>query len=206
MEEELQQLRELMAQLRADNERLTRVSDASRASPSRREPDPTTSGEIPAASGTITERLIVLPRDRRCPMFNGRTGIGIVEWKEELQVCMRARHLPAREQAFYIFDHLEGEAREEIKFCPRVEREDPDKILNILTKLSGCVQSYVILQQSFFSMRQQDGETLLEFSLGLMALMDRVKQTAPDALPNAELLLCDQFVEHVRDGVPFVAN
>lgn len=33
-----------------------------------------------------------------------------------------------------------------------------------------------------------------------MAFMDRVKQSAPDGLLDAEILLCDQFVEHVLDG------
>lgn len=73
-------------------------------------------------------------------------------------------------------------------------------VLAILTELCGCVQSYITLQQSFFSQKQQEGETLLEFSLALIALMECVKQSAPDALPNAEILLHDQFVEHVLDG------
>ena len=198
MEEELQQLRELVAQLRTDNEQLSRARDVSQAGPSRADPAPV--APAAGASSRVTERLVVIPRDRRCPMFNGRTGVGLAEWKEELQVCMRARHLSVRDQAFFIFDHLEGEAREEIKYRPRVEREDPDEVLTILTELYGCVHSYVTLQQSFFSRKQQDGETLLEFSLALMALMECVKQSAPDALPNAEILLRDQFVEHVLDG------
>lgn len=40
----------------------------------------------------------------------------------------------------------------------------------------------------------------MEFSLALMALMEQVKQRAPDGLLNAEVLLRDQFVEHVLDG------
>ena len=47
---------------------------------------------------------------------------------------------------------------------------------------------------------QQDGETLLEFSLALMGIMDRVKHRVPDGLVNAEVLLRDQFSEHVIDG------
>lgn len=128
------------------------------------------------------------------------TGISIVEWKEELQVCVRARRLSARDQAYFILDHLEGEAREELRYRPRTESEDPIKILDVLNDLDGCVQSYVTLQQSFFSRRQQEGETLSEFSLALMALLERVKQSAPDGLPNADIFLRDQFVEHVRDS------
>lgn len=44
----------------------------------------------------------------------------------------------------------------------------------------------------FFSRRQQGGETLQEFSLALMALMEQFKQSAPDGMRGAEVLLRDQ--------------
>lgn len=109
-EMELQQLRELVAQLKADNERLSRARDASQAGPSRADTASITSGDNPSgtdASTTVTERLLVIPGDRRWSMFNGQTGIGLVKWTEELEACMRARHLSVRDQAFFIFDHLE---------------------------------------------------------------------------------------------------
>ena len=113
---------------------------------------------------------------------------------------MRSRHLSAADQAFFIFDHLEREAREEIKYRPSIERGDPGRVLAILKELYGCAQSYVTLQQAFFSQKQQEGETLQEFSLALMALMEQVKHCAPEGLLNAEVLLRDQFVEHVFDS------
>lgn len=61
------------------------------------------------------------------------------------------------------------------------------------------VQSYVALQEPFFSRRQHEGETIA-FSLALMGLMTSVKQRTPGGLPNAEVLLRDEFVEHVVDG------
>lgn len=133
-------------------------------------------------------------------MFRGRTGIGLAEWVEEVQACMRARHLSASDQAFFLFDHLEGEAREEIKFRSSTERGDPAKIIAALQELYGCSDSYVALQEAFFSRRQQEGESLQEFSLALLTLMAAVKQRAPGDMPNAEALLRDQFVEHVIDG------
>lgn len=37
----------------------------------------------------------------------------------------------------------------------------------------------------------------MEFSLALMSLMEKVKQCAPSEVPNANVLLRDQFVEQV---------
>lgn len=66
-----------------------------------------------------------------------------------------------------------------------------------LHELYGCSLSYVALQEAFFSRRQREGETLLEFSLSLMGLREKVKQQSSTAMLNAEVLLRDQFVEFV---------
>lgn len=184
-----------MLQLRAENGRLLQEqasapADSGGATPS-----------SPASAGhAVPERLIVVPRDRKCPTFNGRTGIGVTEWVEEVQACARARHLAVGDQALYMFDHLEGEAKQEIKFRPSVDRGDPDRIIAILKELYGHTESYVTLQQAFFSRRQLEGETLQEFSLALMSLIAQVKQSAPCGMPNADTLLRDQFIEHVLDS------
>ncbi len=203
MEDELQELRELVAKLRADNTALRQ--DQALAGPSNLSQVPNVSGPpfAPQAidAGAIsTERYVFIPRDRRCPKFNGRSGVGINEWVEEAQACMRFRHLSEADKAFFLFDHLEGEARDEIKYRPAGEREAPEKIITALKELYGCSKSYVALQEAFFSRRQHDGETLLEFSLALMSLLEQVKQQSPTVMSNAEILLRDQFVEHVVDS------
>lgn len=209
----MRELRDLVAQLRADNERLRQEQAAA--------PQPIAGASgapsLPLASAItvnsepmpllgdrihvpVQDRLVFVPRDRKCPYFSGKSGVSVGEWVEEAQACMRARHLSFTDQAFFLFDHLMGEAREEIKYRPSVERRDPDTIIAILTELYGCSQSYVALQEAFFSRKQQEGETLQEFSLALMSLMDKVQQRAPDSVPNAAVLLRDQFTEHVLDG------
>lgn len=87
-----------------------------------------------AAEGirTATERLVLIPRDRKCLMFRSNSGMNIDEWVEEAHACMRARHLAPVDQAFFLVDHLEGEARDEIKYCSDAERGDPEIIIKIL--------------------------------------------------------------------------
>lgn len=64
---------------------------------------------LTGASASATDRFVFVPRDRKCPKFNGRSGGMIDEWVEEAQPCMRLRHLSTIDQAFFLFDHLEGE-------------------------------------------------------------------------------------------------
>lgn len=203
MEEELQQLRELVAQLKADNEKLHQERTVEFPGPSAAFSAPVmpVGAPVPLGTGaTQPERFVFVPRDRRCPKFNGHMGISIEEWIEEVQACMQLRHLSVADRAFFLFDHLEGEAREEIRHRSAVEKGDPDKILSALREVFGCSQSYVALQEAFFSRKQREGETLLEFSLALMSLLEGVKQQSPYIMSNSENLLRDQFVEHVVDS------
>lgn len=199
MDEEVQQLRDMVAQLKADNERLRQERAVPPADPPPADP-PVGPVPIGASDNVTTERFVFVPRDRKCPSFRGNTGIRFDEWEEEVQACMRARHLSSADQAFFLFDHLEGEAREEIKYRSVDERSDPRKIVTILRELYGCSQSHVSLQEAFFSRKQQEGESLLEFSLALMNLMGKIRQVSPQAILNSEIMLRDQFVEYVLDG------
>lgn len=90
------------------------------------------------AAAAVPEQLVVIPRDRRCPMFNGRTGISIAEWVEEVRACMHARHLSTVDQAYFVFDHLEGDAREEIRYRTSNDRGDPVVVFAVLKELYGC--------------------------------------------------------------------
>lgn len=196
LEEENQRLRDLVAQLTADKERQQNRTDAEpgiEAMTARR------LSNSNAPPPVTAERLIYVPRDRKCPTFRGRTGLTILEWVEEVRACMRLRHLSPVDQALFIYDHLEGEAREEIKYRSREEREDPERVLAVLLELYGCSQSYVSLQEAFFSRKQLDGESLQEFSHALMCLMSKVVQRSPTGMPHSNVLLRDQFVEHVSD-------
>lgn len=188
MAQELQDLRDLVEQLRVENDDLRRDRNAAQAGPSSRSR---------AEDCMAPERLVYLPRERRCPVFRGSHGIGLDEWIEEVQVSMNMRHLGSHDRAFFIYDHLEGEARDEIKYRPRAEREDPDRVLEILKELYGCPKSYISLQKDFFSRKQLDGESLQEFSHALYCLMEKIVANSPTRVHNSALLLRDHFVEHV---------
>ena len=91
MADEVQRLRDLVSQLEADNEQLQRERTASRDVPGGAVAGPSGSASYaPSSAATVTERLVVVPRDRKCPLFNGKTGVGIAEWTEEIEACMRA--------------------------------------------------------------------------------------------------------------------
>lgn len=207
--DELQELRDLVRQLKADNERLRRERSTAEEDPGKggsrdseavsRASDGASTGSGGSRHGQSGDRILYIPRERKCPVFRGSTGIGINDWVEEVQASMRARYLSPLDQAYFIYDHLEGDAKEEIRYRPKLERENPEAILNILKELYGCSKSYVALQENFFSRKQMEGETLQEYSHALFCLMEKVTRSAPGGVPNSAILLRDQFVEYVLD-------
>ena len=178
-------LREQLEQMRVENERL-------------REPP----GRGNGGQGETSQRreVMYIPRERKCPHFSGGPGSSSIEdWLEEVECSTRGRHMSEIDKALFMYDHLEGEARSEIKFRPRAEREDPKIISEVLTELYSCSNSYVSLQRQFFDCRQKETESLQEFSISLMSIMDKIKKSNSDAMPNSAQVLRDQFAEGVRD-------
>ncbi len=89
METELQELRDLVQQLRTDNQRLSETQTA----PIRTESSNAVP-EIPRSSSQSNgshDRFVYVPRERKCPVFRGTVGIGIAEWVDEVRASMRAR-------------------------------------------------------------------------------------------------------------------
>ncbi|KAK0150653.1 hypothetical protein N1851_008246 [Merluccius polli] len=186
--QQLRQLRQHVAQLQTENERLSAAQGSEAGG----------SGPLPVRR----EQALYLPRERRCSKFSGsRTDgtLSIEEWTEEAQSCIRSRYLSDLEKAMFLYDHLEGEARSEIKYRPVAVRENPTEMISVLKEVYGCSKSYVYWQQRFFDRKQKEAESLFEFSHALMDLMVKVKQSKLDSIANADMVLRDQFCENVRD-------
>lgn len=194
MEDELQRLRAQVEQLTLENQRLS---------------EPRQSRDVAeghASGGDVLpsrrEQAVYIPRERKCPKFSGSSvngSLSVEEWVEEARSCIRSRYMSEWDKALFLLDHLEGEARNEIKYRPQGVRENSEQIFEVLQEVYGCAKSYVYWQQKFFDRKQKDGESLYEFSHALWALIERVEQCKPGAIPNTETVVRDQFCENVRD-------
>ena len=192
--------------LREEVRRLT-LERAQRPLPS--DPGDATGATVPVTPGTVTPparivtRFVQLARERKCPMFSGDPGddtLPIDSWVTEVRKCWEGQELTIAEQVVFIQDHLTGNAKAEIEFHPEPERENPTQIFSLLKEHFCHSQSYVHALAQFCQRQQRADETVREFSYGLKKLMDVVERAAPGAVPNADQLLRDQLIEHVRDA------
>ncbi|XP_037402125.1 uncharacterized protein LOC119265439 [Pygocentrus nattereri] len=202
MEEQLRALNERVQQLQAENDRL-KATEGVNVGASTSNGEETQASMRAEVSQNRFERYIYIPRERKCPRFSGKSADmpSVEDWVEEVRRSLEGRHMSPREQALFIYDHLDGEAKTEIKFRPASERNDPEKILTILVDIYGCSKSYIGLQKQFFHRRQLEGESLREYSHSLLSLMEIIKRQSPRPIANGDHLVRDQFIEYVRDSM-----
>lgn len=204
MEDQIRALTELVTQLQADNTRLREAAT----------PQPVQQVVLnPESSSTIATNPVVppvervyiqAPRERKCARFSGKMSqdaMTVEDWVEEARRSLASRHMTSKEQASFLYDLLDGEAKREVKFSSREERENPDSILAILQENFGCSKSYVVLQKQFFQRRQQEGESIRQYSHALAELMELLKSRDPRGVSNPDLVLRDQFIENVREDL-----
>lgn len=155
----------------------------------------------PSVSGP-KQKVVVLPRERRLGKFTGRktdTDQTVEDFIDDVRAVFNAREMSPGEQADFIKSHLEGPAKEEIRIYPSKDREDPQRLMEILHTAFGEKRSLPQLLKSFYERKQKDGETLRAFSHSLRELLDRAMKVDSKAVVDQDKTLRDQFANNVRD-------
>ena len=201
-EEQIKVLTELVKQLQTEN---TRLKDRGNETVNVEAPGSTSHVAANRSSNSpAPERVYVYaPRERKCPRFAGvmvQDGLTVEDWVEEARKSLSVRQTSPAEQAAFLCDLLDGEAKREVKFGSPADRANPEAIFTILLDNFGCDQTYVTLQRQFFQRRQQDNESIREFSHALLHLMELLKCKDPRGVVHPELLIRDTFIENVRDA------
>ena len=195
LEEQVRTLTELVKELQADNQRLKGHGGPSNTSDSDQDPpnDPT--------RPTAVERLLCVPRERKWSRFSGKMSVdnmSVEEWIGEAKRALAVRPMSKLEQALFLYDLLDGEAKREIKFSPAADRNDPQKMFAILKNNFRCSKSLNALHRQFYHRRQFESESVREYSHVLMELMEQIKERDED-LEYSDRSLRDQFVEGLRN-------
>lgn len=157
------------------------------------------------SAATEAERggqVVFIQQTEKVSKFSGNLdrsdSLTIEEWIELVEIHIQTKPTE-KEKALWIYNHLEGAARIEVKYLPREEKERVDGIFKVLREIYGCSHSHISLQRRFFNRKQQEGESLLDYSHALMTLMDQIVKSNELAHVKSQKDLRDQFCDGVRD-------
>ena len=142
------------------------------------------------------KKPMFVTKDKKLPRYNG-TG-DVEEWIEEIEVYCESRNLQDAQCVDVMMEHLTGIAKDEVRCREATQRETDEQIKGILRDAFGEKSTVGQLWTKFHSRRQAAKENVLEFSIALMKLLDRIAkldQTLTDKGP----LLKSRFTEGLKD-------
>lgn len=143
-------------------------------------------------------RVVYVQKDRDIRNFSGYN-VSVDEWIEDVKCITSTCRMSISEEADFIYSHLEGAAKDEIRYRQSSVRQNAGAILDILQDAFGVKDNVTTLQKNFLERIQKPDESLRSYSYALMGLMRKVTKKDPSWLVNEERTLCDQFSQNVRD-------
>lgn len=149
-----------------------------------------------------TRSYVYIPRERQIVPFSGdlsKDSQNVDEFIEELERVIRVRGLNTEDQVDFILSHLRGSALDEVKLCMGGEDKSPQDLFSFLRAAFREKRSTPQLLHAFYARKQLDGEDFRDYSHALSLMLSAALQQSPNAVPNMQLTLRDQFIEGVRD-------
>ena len=151
-----------------------------------------------------SKTVYVIPSmERNIGKFHGNLELDgdvmIDDWIEEMQCILASRSVLEPEKADFVYLHLEGRARDEIKCRPEKVRSDHELMLAVIRDVFGKRCTVTQCQRQFYNRRQKEGENLRDFSYALMKMIQTIKRLYPEQAKEPDRLLKNQFGESVLD-------
>ena len=210
-EMELEDLQKELAGLQRENELFRqRCSDnETELSESKRAYDKLKRESHSFAAGSEESHIYLKKESKRIKKLLGRPkeegDVDVEEWIEDVTSYFESRKLGQRDRIEFIYEHVDGKVKAELRYRPEEDKRDAENILAIIQRVFGDSESLSALQEKFFRRVQKEGETLLEYSLALMQLFDKIQKCVGGGSlsrrgdTNADRTLKDKFTEGVRD-------
>ena len=141
------------------------------------------------------------PKLRKVEKFLGRKGEGqsVYEFIDDIVRVLKMRPTSNEKKVDCLISHLDGPAKEEIRYRAPSLKKDPQQVLDVLRE-TFCEKSTASeLTADFYSTKQEENWSLQEFSHVFMRKFDKIGQVDHSFISEPERTLRHQFAENVFD-------
>ena len=145
----------------------------------------------------LSARKMVYSKDGKFPKLTRE--VDVTEWLQSIGDFVRNRFGDKKESVMFVMDHLEKEAKTEVRFRICLDKATLDEVLQVLHDLYGSKDSAVQLQQQFYSRNQVAGETAQDYALDLMTKLNAIVEAQPGMYKSRDDMIKHKFAEGVLD-------
>lgn len=136
-------------------------------------------------------------RDRKVSKFN--RNVDVDEWIQNVLTYVNSKTDSEQEKVSFIFDHLDEDAKIEIRLHIDQSKATSKELLDVLKDAYGIKDTQFELQQKFFARNQLESESLTDYSHVLMKQLFDLQKLSPDTFRDSQSILKQRFGEGVRD-------
>jgi hypothetical protein len=122
----------------------------------------------------VEPKVIFAPRERKLQTFSGqKDDRSVEEFIEETELLLKSRPTQDEEKVDFIISHLEGPAKEELRYHTASDKKTPGAVLKILKDVFGERSTL----SDFYQCRQKEKQSLQDYSHDLNKLDKIHKKT-----------------------------
>ena len=125
--------------------------------------------------------------------------ITVQDWISDVRAHLDSRPLTSGQRAAIVMENLGGRARQEVQGRGAKVTNDLDAIFRVLTKVFGDGDSIGPLRSKFYGYRQKTDDDVLNCSLELVALQNRLEELDSSLERDRNKILKERLAEAVRD-------
>lgn len=143
---------------------------------------------------------VVVSRDRKfSTLSSANSSIEVSEWLKNITTYVGNRFSNDQEKVMFIFDHLEKNAKTELRFRADINKATVSEVVKILTELYSPDVNAVELQQKFYSRNQDCDESIEEYAFDLLDIFTSVCEKVPVMRVNKDEVVKHKFADGVRN-------
>ena len=137
--------------------------------------------------------IVVLPRESHISKFYGDGDSALTDrFYEEVKAAWASRTMSPEERLRVLMNSIGETVRAEVKCQDKELQTNPDRVLELIMETFGERRSGSQLLSVFVSLKQRQGESVMEYSHRMNRAFEAVKAKTPNIEPR---LLRDHFIE-----------
>lgn len=142
------------------------------------------------------DKPYVYTRERKIAVFSSDCDVS--DWVRTVQAHVESRFKEEKERTSFVLEHLSSAARTEVRF-ELGEKSSSGEILDFILTSFGVKDTVIELQRTFYNREQRPEETLREYMLALMEIMNTILLKEKSFTKERSKMLKFKFAEGVMD-------